>query len=220
MLESGEPPLKLRWFLECFFVLCPAGNGKVSSCAAAEGSFTALTGLLEVEPLHFTCISTSDGTRVERDDASMFTGKRDFFHFTFILLWLVTWPLSDLLLFNPSEYIWHDAGSGRSVDRNGWWSVYSSELCSPGGSPVTVPCHGVCGAAAAGPAGETAAAVETAAAGDQVSHTQTQCHFSVWKARVLHLKWANGKSNSKKKSADMVRSRLTLLHCPSSDAGT
>ncbi|CAB1312602.1 unnamed protein product, partial [Coregonus sp. 'balchen'] len=50
-----------------------AGNGKVSSCAAAEGSFTALTGLLEVEPLHFTCISTSDGTRVERDDASVFT---------------------------------------------------------------------------------------------------------------------------------------------------
>uniref|UniRef100_A0A669AXF0 Dual E2 ubiquitin-conjugating enzyme/E3 ubiquitin-protein ligase BIRC6 n=1 Tax=Oreochromis niloticus TaxID=8128 RepID=A0A669AXF0_ORENI len=46
-----------------------SGNGKVSSCAAAEGSFTALTGLLEVEPLHFTCISTSDGTRVERDDA-------------------------------------------------------------------------------------------------------------------------------------------------------
>ncbi|XP_035610137.1 baculoviral IAP repeat-containing protein 6 isoform X16 [Oncorhynchus keta] len=50
-----------------------SGNVKVSSCAAAEGSFTALTGLLEVEPLHFTCISTSDGTRVERDDASMFT---------------------------------------------------------------------------------------------------------------------------------------------------
>uniref|UniRef100_A0A8B9K1H4 Baculoviral IAP repeat containing 6 n=1 Tax=Astyanax mexicanus TaxID=7994 RepID=A0A8B9K1H4_ASTMX len=50
-----------------------SGNGKVSGCGAAEGSFTALTGLLEVEPLHFTCVSTSDGTRVERDDASMFT---------------------------------------------------------------------------------------------------------------------------------------------------
>uniref|UniRef100_A0AAV2JLI0 Dual E2 ubiquitin-conjugating enzyme/E3 ubiquitin-protein ligase BIRC6 n=1 Tax=Knipowitschia caucasica TaxID=637954 RepID=A0AAV2JLI0_KNICA len=50
-----------------------SGNGKLGSCAAAEGSFTALTGLLEVEPLHFSCISTSDGTRVERDDASMFT---------------------------------------------------------------------------------------------------------------------------------------------------
>ncbi|XP_075902304.1 dual E2 ubiquitin-conjugating enzyme/E3 ubiquitin-protein ligase BIRC6 isoform X2 [Nelusetta ayraudi] len=50
-----------------------SGHGKVNNCAAAEGSFTALTGLLEVEPLHFTCISTSDGTRVERDDASMFT---------------------------------------------------------------------------------------------------------------------------------------------------
>lgn len=59
-------------------VLCAAGNGKVSSCAAAEGSFTALTGLLEVEPLHFTCISTSDGTRVERDDASIFTGNLHF----------------------------------------------------------------------------------------------------------------------------------------------
>lgn len=58
-------------------VVRSVGNGKVSSCAAAEGSFTALTGLLEVEPLHFTCISTSDGTRVERDDASMFTGKHD-----------------------------------------------------------------------------------------------------------------------------------------------
>ncbi|XP_060789216.1 baculoviral IAP repeat-containing protein 6 isoform X7 [Neoarius graeffei] len=50
-----------------------SGNGKVSGCGAAEGSFTSLTGLLEVEPLHFTCVSTSDGTRVERDDASMFT---------------------------------------------------------------------------------------------------------------------------------------------------
>ncbi|XP_037398087.1 baculoviral IAP repeat-containing protein 6 isoform X3 [Pygocentrus nattereri] len=50
-----------------------SGNGKVTGCGAAEGSFTALTGLLEVEPLHFTCVSTSDGTRVERDDASMFT---------------------------------------------------------------------------------------------------------------------------------------------------
>ena len=54
---------------------CVPGNGKVSGGAAAEGSFTALTGLLEVEPLHFSCISTSDGTRVERDDASMFTGQ-------------------------------------------------------------------------------------------------------------------------------------------------
>lgn len=53
----------------------------MNSCAAAEGSFTALTGLLEVEPLHFTCISTSDGTRVERDDASMFTGKFEFVFF-------------------------------------------------------------------------------------------------------------------------------------------
>ncbi|KAM9608280.1 dual E2 ubiquitin-conjugating enzyme/E3 ubiquitin-protein ligase BIRC6 isoform 3-T3 [Morphnus guianensis] len=50
-----------------------SGNGKISSCAAAEGSFTSLTGLLEVEPLHFTCVSTSDGTRIERDDASTFT---------------------------------------------------------------------------------------------------------------------------------------------------
>lgn len=62
-----------------FSIVVCAGNGKVNSCAAAEGSFTALTGLLEVEPLHFTCISTSDGTRVERDDASMFTGKRRFY---------------------------------------------------------------------------------------------------------------------------------------------
>uniref|UniRef100_A0A8C8S4L7 Dual E2 ubiquitin-conjugating enzyme/E3 ubiquitin-protein ligase BIRC6 n=1 Tax=Pelusios castaneus TaxID=367368 RepID=A0A8C8S4L7_9SAUR len=50
-----------------------SGNGKISSGAAAEGSFTSLTGLLEVEPLHFTCVSTSDGTRIERDDASTFT---------------------------------------------------------------------------------------------------------------------------------------------------
>ncbi|XP_064014811.1 baculoviral IAP repeat-containing protein 6 isoform X4 [Pogoniulus pusillus] len=50
-----------------------SGNGKISSCAAAEGSFTSLTGLLEVEPLHFSCVSTSDGTRIERDDASTFT---------------------------------------------------------------------------------------------------------------------------------------------------
>uniref|UniRef100_A0A670XUJ7 Dual E2 ubiquitin-conjugating enzyme/E3 ubiquitin-protein ligase BIRC6 n=1 Tax=Pseudonaja textilis TaxID=8673 RepID=A0A670XUJ7_PSETE len=50
-----------------------SGNGKISNCTAAEGSFTSLTGLLEVEPLHFTCVSTSDGTRIERDDASTFT---------------------------------------------------------------------------------------------------------------------------------------------------
>uniref|UniRef100_A0A8C3XU63 Dual E2 ubiquitin-conjugating enzyme/E3 ubiquitin-protein ligase BIRC6 n=1 Tax=Chelydra serpentina TaxID=8475 RepID=A0A8C3XU63_CHESE len=50
-----------------------SGNGKISGGAAAEGSFTSLTGLLEVEPLHFTCVSTSDGTRIERDDASTFT---------------------------------------------------------------------------------------------------------------------------------------------------
>lgn len=99
--------------------MCPEGNGKVSSCAAAEGSFTALTGLLEVEPLHFTCISTSDGTRVERDDASMFTGKHYlFFHFT--CLRLTNWPVSKLLLFNLSEYIWGNACSRRPVDRNGW----------------------------------------------------------------------------------------------------
>ncbi|XP_056423373.1 baculoviral IAP repeat-containing protein 6 isoform X3 [Hyla sarda] len=49
------------------------GSGKVNSSTAAEGSFTSLTGLLEVEPLHFTCVSTSDGTRIERDDASTFT---------------------------------------------------------------------------------------------------------------------------------------------------
>lgn len=55
-------------------VFSALGNGKVSSCTAAEGSFTSLTGLLEVEPLHFTCVSTSDGTRIERDDASTFTG--------------------------------------------------------------------------------------------------------------------------------------------------
>lgn len=58
-----------------------SGNGKVNSSGVAEGSFTALTGLLEVEPLHFTCVSTSDGTRVERDDASMFTGTYPTFLF-------------------------------------------------------------------------------------------------------------------------------------------
>lgn len=61
-----------------------AGSGKVNSCAAAEGSFTALTGLLEVEPLHFTCVSTSDGTRVERDDASMFTGIYPFYSLSLV----------------------------------------------------------------------------------------------------------------------------------------
>ncbi|XP_078714316.1 dual E2 ubiquitin-conjugating enzyme/E3 ubiquitin-protein ligase BIRC6 isoform X2 [Lampetra fluviatilis] len=44
------------------------GNGKVAGGAAADSSFTALTGLLEVEPLHFTCVATSDGTRVEKDE--------------------------------------------------------------------------------------------------------------------------------------------------------
>lgn len=63
-----------------------SGNGKISSCAAAEGSFTSLTGLLEVEPLHFTCVSTSDGTRIERDDASTFTG---IYNFSFFLLSII-----------------------------------------------------------------------------------------------------------------------------------
>uniref|UniRef100_A0A8C4Q1J4 Dual E2 ubiquitin-conjugating enzyme/E3 ubiquitin-protein ligase BIRC6 n=1 Tax=Eptatretus burgeri TaxID=7764 RepID=A0A8C4Q1J4_EPTBU len=43
------------------------GPGRVAVGAAAESSFTALTGLLEVEPLHFGCVATSDGTRVEKD---------------------------------------------------------------------------------------------------------------------------------------------------------
>lgn len=64
--------------------LSALGNGKVSSCTAAEGSFTSLTGLLEVEPLHFTCVSTSDGTRIERDDASTFTGIYTFFSYFFV----------------------------------------------------------------------------------------------------------------------------------------
>lgn len=65
--------------MQIFFFF--SGNGKISSCAAAEGSFTSLTGLLEVEPLHFTCVSTSDGTRIERDDASTFTGIYNFSFF-------------------------------------------------------------------------------------------------------------------------------------------
>lgn len=31
-----------------------------------------MKGLLEVEPLHFTCHSTSDGTRVERVDTGVY----------------------------------------------------------------------------------------------------------------------------------------------------
>lgn len=68
-----------------FFFCLMSGNGKVNSSGVAEGSFTALTGLLEVEPLHFTCVSTSDGTRVERDDASMFTGRYPTFLFLSII---------------------------------------------------------------------------------------------------------------------------------------
>ncbi len=72
-------------------VVLMSGNGKVNCSGAAEGSFTALTGLLEVEPLHFTCVSTSDGTRVERDDASMFTGTYPtFFFLLFRILFLIT----------------------------------------------------------------------------------------------------------------------------------
>lgn len=92
-------------------VFCAAGNGKVSSCAAAEGSFTALTGLLEVEPLHFTCISTSDGTRVERDDASIFTGK---LHLPSPQVRLAHERLfTVIVLFCASEYVWRDACSQR-----------------------------------------------------------------------------------------------------------
>lgn len=157
--------------LMCFFCVCVLclGNGKVNSCAAAEGSFTALTGLLEVEPLHFTCISTSDGTRVERDDASMFTGKYEFvFHLTPCILR----TLSKLVLFNFSEYFWRDTSSGWPTSGNCWWSFYSPELCGPGGTPVTVSCNGLCRAAAAGAARETTAAAEAAAAGNEpVRHT-------------------------------------------------
>lgn len=87
----------------------------MSSCAAAEGSFTALTGLLEVEPLHFTCISTSDGTRVERDDASIFTGNLHFLSpkvcSAHELLFMV------IVLSCASEYFWGDACSQQ---RPGW----------------------------------------------------------------------------------------------------
>jgi hypothetical protein len=42
-------------------------DGKQSSDVQQMGRY--LTGLLEVEPLHFTCHATSDGTRMERVDS-------------------------------------------------------------------------------------------------------------------------------------------------------
>lgn len=115
--------------------------------------------------------------------------------------------LPELLLLNPSEYIWRDACGQRPVDRNGWWSFYSSELRCPGGAPVSVPCHGVCRAAAAGPAGETTAAAEAAAAGERPSHTHSRTDFPLvfGEALVVQLKWANTKSNSRTKSFDTVK---------------
>jgi len=45
--------------------------GSASRCGAEQPLSRYLTGLLEVEPLHFTCHATSDGTRMERLDTRM-----------------------------------------------------------------------------------------------------------------------------------------------------
>lgn len=93
----------------------------------------------------------------------------------------MNWSLSELVLFNPSEYLWRDTCGGRPVCRNSRWSFYSAKLCSPGGPPVAVPCHGVCWAAAAGSAGETTAAAEAAAAGEKPSHKEKHTNIGfVW----------------------------------------
>ena len=42
---------------------------KTSSRLHANSLHRYMGGLLEVEPLHFTCHATSDGTRMERMDA-------------------------------------------------------------------------------------------------------------------------------------------------------
>lgn len=48
--------------------------GSNSRCGAEQPLSRYLTGLLEVEPLHFTCHATSDGTRMERlDTCKIFT---------------------------------------------------------------------------------------------------------------------------------------------------
>jgi len=61
---------------------CAGGGGASGSGGGSSGSGGGamcmdhttryLTGLLEVEPLHFVCYATSDGTRMERLDSGQY----------------------------------------------------------------------------------------------------------------------------------------------------
>lgn len=86
------------------------------------------------------------------------------------------WSLSELLLFDPSEYVWCDPCGRRPVDRNSWRSFYGSQLCGSSGAPVPVPRHGISRATTAGPTGEATAAAEAAAAGEKALSAHTHPH--------------------------------------------
>jgi len=47
-------------------------NGSTNKAALDVLTAHYLNGLLEVEPLHFTCHATSDGTRMERMDTGIY----------------------------------------------------------------------------------------------------------------------------------------------------
>lgn len=63
---NGGPPAPEDAAFKDLMNLCWT-DGKQSSDVQQMGRY--LTGLLEVEPLHFTCHATSDGTRMERVDS-------------------------------------------------------------------------------------------------------------------------------------------------------
>ena len=46
-------------------------TGRTQSSSSVQNANRHVFGLLEVEPLHFTCHATSDGTRIERMDTGM-----------------------------------------------------------------------------------------------------------------------------------------------------
>ena len=58
-------------FQDLFNMTSSGGSEKLSGSGKMEQISRHISGLLEVEPLHYTCHATSDGTRIERLDTGV-----------------------------------------------------------------------------------------------------------------------------------------------------
>ena len=61
-------------FQDLFSMTSSGGGEKLSGSNKMDQISRHICGLLEVEPLHYTCHATSDGTRIERLDTGRYSG--------------------------------------------------------------------------------------------------------------------------------------------------